>query len=307
MRHFLSIVDTSTERLLAILRRAVALRSRAAPVLRGRTVCCLFEKPSLRTRVSFEQAARLLGGDVMSLHQHEVGLGSRESVEDVARVLSSMVDCIVARVKSHGALERMAAVSAAPVINGLSERAHPAQALADVLTMADEFAPDDASALSGRGAAWVGDWNNVARSFCAACARLGVRVVACCPPGYGPPAGWAEGIGGSAPGFSLETETDPRRAVRGVDAVYCDTFVSMGQESEREKRLRDFAGYRVDEALLSHAPGHAIVLHCLPAQRGVEITDGVMDGPRSRVFQQARNRLDAQAGLLAEIFDPSEV
>lgn len=317
MMHFLSILDTPQERLLSILGRAVELRDAArgrlahdAPprrMLAGKTLACLFGKPSLRTRVSFEQAMRRLGGKAMSLSQAEVGLGERESPEDAARVLSGMVDGIMARVTDHDTVVRLAAGSTVPVINGLSDLAHPAQALADVLTLMDEFAPPSPKgpggpeALAGRTVVFVGDGNNVARSLAVACARLGMRFVLCAPEKYAFGAGWVEKVRSRVGRFEFEAISKPAEAVARADAVYCDTFISMGQEGETAKRLRHFAGYQVNEALLAKAPAHAVVLHCLPAHRGVEITDGVMDGPRSRVFQQAHNRLDAQVGLLAEL------
>lgn len=304
MAHFLSILDTPTDLLLTILRRAIDLRTPppgggSRTLLAGRTLACLFQKPSLRTRVSFEQAMRRLGGTAMTLQQQEIGIGSRESPEDVARVLSGMVDAIVARVDSHETLERFARVSTVPVVNGLSEQAHPAQALADMLTLTDEFSPGDPTGLRGRRLAFVGDGNNVARSVAAACARLGVEFVMCAPPGYELSEAWVARLAAAVPSAALRQTARPAEAVRGADAVYCDTFVSMGQEAQRAERLRAFAGYQVNEALLGAAPPHAIVLHCLPAHRGEEITDGVIDGPRSRVFRQAHNRLDAQMGLLA--------
>jgi len=311
MTHFLSILETPRERLVSILRRAVELRPAARGVLApeapqrrllaGKTLACLFSKPSLRTRVSFEQAMRRLGGTAMSLHQGEIGLGAREAPEDAARVLSGMVDAIMARVSSHETLTRLAAGSTVPVINGLSDRAHPAQALADMLTLVDEFSPGDPEGLRGRTVAFVGDGNNVARSVAAACGKLGMVFVLCAPEGYGIEEAWVERAAAQAPGLDFRRVAEPAEAVRGADAVYCDTFVSMGQEAETERRLRDFARFQVNEELMAHAPPHAVVLHCLPAQRGVEITNGVMDGARSRVFQQAHNRLDAQVGLLAEL------
>ena len=308
--HFLTIAQTPADRIRAILERAVRLRGRPEPTLLSRkTLLCLFEKPSLRTRVSFEQAMRKLGGDVMSMHGAEVGIGGRESPEDVARVLSSMVDAIMARVLDHATLETFAKVSSVPIINGLSDYAHPAQALADALTLVDEFSPGHVAGVRGRTVAFVGDGNNVARSLCAVCCKLGMNFVLCAPEGYQIDAQWlaavrAEASGGGvggAGGVSVEQVSDPDKAVAHADAVYCDTFISMGQEHERAQRLSVFGGYRIDAALMAQAPRHAIVLHCLPASRGVEITDEVLDGPRSRVFAQARNRLDAQMGLLAEL------
>jgi ornithine carbamoyltransferase len=301
VEHFLSILTTPTERLVAMLDRAISLRKQPEAVLRGKTLCCLFEKPSLRTRVSFEQAARRLGGEAMTLGQSEVGLGSRETPEDVARVLSGMVDAIMARVISHRTLERMAAVSAVPVINGLSDQAHPAQALADVLTLVDEFSPGKPSGVKGLELAFVGDGNNVARSLCVICGKLGMKFTICSPSGYELDEGWIAQVKQAVPGLEYRRCADPVEAVLHADAVYCDTFVSMGQEEERVRRSSVFARYQVNSELMVQAPAHAIVLHCLPAHRGVEITSDIMDGPRSRVFPQAHNRLDAQMGLLAEV------
>ncbi len=302
MKHFLSILSTPTDRLLAILNGAIRLRSNPEPILRGRTLCCLFEKASLRTRVSFEQAAVKLGGHALTLSQSEVGIGKRETPEDIARVLSGMVDAIMARVTAHSTLERMAAVSSVPIINGLSELSHPAQALADALTLIDEFSPGDPRAIRGRTVAFVGDGNNVARSLAVICGKLGVCFNICSPPGYELDGAWIKKVTAAVPGMALCVCADPVEAVLHADAVYCDTFVSMGQEDERNKRLSAFAKYQVNAELVEQAPEHAIVLHCLPASRGVEITDDVMEGARSRVFPQAHNRLWAQMGLLAELF-----
>lgn len=306
MTHLLTIDQTPAPLIRRMLQRAIDLRKTPErSLLSGRTLCCLFEKPSLRTRVSFEQAMRSLGGDVMSMAANEVGMGGRESPEDIARVLSSMVDAIMARVIDHSALERMASVSRVPVINGLSDLAHPPQALADVLTMIDEFCPGSIDGLAGCTLAFVGDGNNVARSLLEICGKLGMKFVLCAPENYELPEEWIESIRARQPGLIAQTVRDPVEAVLHADAIYCDTFVSMGQESERAERLEVFRRYQVNQELVSQAPAHAIVLHCLPAYRGVEITDEVMDGPRSRVFPQARNRLDAQAGLLATLLAPS--
>jgi len=305
MPHFLSITDTPTPLLKQILQSAIDLRSAAKPtLLAGKSLVCLFEKPSLRTRVSFETAMRRLGGHAMSMSQAEVGMGGRESPEDIGRVLEGMCDGIMARVLNHESLSRMAAVVRVPIINGLSDLAHPAQALADVLTMIDEFSPGDVEGIKGRGLAFVGDGNNVARSLAVICAKLGMRFSICSPPGYELDPEWVDDVPGKSAthtGAEVRICKDPVEAVLHADAIYCDTFVSMGQESERTQRLRVFARYQVNQELLSQAPARAIVMHCLPASRGVEITGEVMDGPRSRVFKQAHNRLDAQMGLLATV------
>lgn len=300
LHHFLTILDTPTPMVREMLRRAVQLRTKPEPdLLKGKTLCCLLEKPSLRTRISFEQAMRDLGGTAMSMSGGEIGIGGRESPADIIRVLSSMVDCVMARVLFHETLEVFARHSEVPVVNGLSDRAHPAQALADALTMIDEFSAGDPSGMSGRTLAFVGDGNNVARSLCAICGKLGANFTICSPDGYELPDEYLKQARERAPGTKIHSCTDPVEAVAHADAIYCDTFISMGQEHERSDRLNAFSGYQVNQELVEQAPTHAIVLHCLPASRGVEITDEVLDGPRSRVFPQARNRLDAQRGLLA--------
>lgn len=303
VRHFLTIAETPAPSLRRMLERAISLRTRPErTLLAGRTLLCLFEKSSLRTRISFEQGMRKLGGDVMSMSGPEVGIGGRESPRDIARVVSSMVDGVMARVMMHDTLREFAAVSSAPIINGLSDFAHPAQALADVLTVIDEFSPGKIDGIRGRTLAFVGDGNNVARSLGEACMMLGVNFAVCSPTGYALEAEWVARTQALASGGAkIMLTDDPVEAVLHADAVYCDTFVSMGQEAERTERLGAFKRYQVNAELMGQAPKHAIVLHCLPASRGVEITDEMMDGPRSRVFPQAKNRMDAQMGLLAEL------
>jgi len=300
MNHFLSIADATSDELKHLLAVAKQLRDERdagkanAPVLAGKTLAMLFEKPSLRTRVSFEQAMIELGGDSIIMGQ-EVGLGKREAVSDVAKVLGGMVHGIAARVFEHRKLIDFAEYGGVPVINMLSDESHPCQALADIMTLQDEFGAD----LSGRSVAFIGDGNNVARSVAILCGRLGVRFVLASPSGYEFKPQVQKQLLADAPGMDLEVITDPIDAVKGVDAVFTDTFTSMGQEEEKEARLKAFAGYQVNAGLVSHAADHAVVLHCLPAYRGVEITDEVMDGPQSRVFPEAHNRLHAQKGLLA--------
>lgn len=300
--HFLTIADTPAPVIQRMLERSIRLRAHPEPtLLTGKCLLCLFEKASLRTRVSFEQAMRKLGGQVMSMHGQEVGIGGRESPTDVARVLSGMVDAIMARVMLHDTLEQFASVSTVPIINGLSDWAHPAQALADALTIIDEFSPNNVLGVRGRTVAFVGDGNNVARSLCAICAKLGMNFVICAPDGYALDEAWLDKVRAMSPQSNLRQVRDPVEAVLHADAIYCDTFISMGQEHERAERLNAFSRYQVNHELVEQAPRHAIVLHCLPASRGVEITDEVLDGPRSRVFPQAWNRMHAQAGLLAEV------
>ncbi|WP_428386350.1 ornithine carbamoyltransferase [Mucisphaera sp.] len=299
MKHFLTISETPSERLTSMLDRAKALRGRrgvdTGVPMAELTMALLFQKPSLRTRVSFEQAVLDLGGHPMVLGQHEVGLGKREPVQDVARVLGGMVDVIGARVFAHADLEGLAEHSGVPVVNMLSDLSHPAQALADVLTMMDEFGDD----LRGLEVAYVGDGNNVARSLAAACAKLGLGFRLASPSGYGLDGAFVERL--RSEGLTAVLTADPVEAVAGADVVYTDTFTSMGQEDEKEARQKIFAGYQVDGALMGKAAERAIVLHCMPAYRGEEISAEVFDGPQSRVIAQAHNRLHAQKGLLAEL------
>ncbi|MEX0653394.1 MAG: ornithine carbamoyltransferase [Phycisphaeraceae bacterium] len=301
MNHFIAITDHSTDAIKHLLDVAFELRQqrergeRNEPVLAGQTLAMIFEKPSLRTRVSFEQAMFELGGQAIVLDQQNVGLGQRESVADVTRVLTGMVQGIAARVFEHEKLEQMVAHSDKPVINMLSDYSHPCQALADVMTIMDTFGRD----LKGRTLAFIGDGNNVARSLAAICGRLGINFIVSSPAGYEIEQAYVDRIMAQSPGMSFEMTRDPQQAVREADAIYTDTFVSMGQEQEKQIRLHAFADHQVNEALLAAAPEHAIVLHCLPAYRGIEITDAVMDGPQCRAFPQAHNRLHAQKGLLA--------
>ncbi|MEQ9454602.1 MAG: ornithine carbamoyltransferase [Phycisphaeraceae bacterium] len=299
MKHFLSIAETSADRVKTMLAKARDLRGKRGVAtglpMADLTMALLFQKPSLRTRVSFEQAVIDLGGHPAVLGQHEVGLGNREPVGDVARVLGGMVDLIGARVFRHEDLEAMADSSGVPVVNMLSDLAHPAQALADALTIVDEFGENPA----GRSVAYVGDGNNVARSLAAICAKLGMTFRLAAPSGYG----FDEAFVGrlAADGLKPFLTEDPAEAVRGVDVIYTDTFTSMGQEEEKEARKKIFAGYQVNDGLLVHAADHSIVLHCMPAYRGEEITAEVFDGPKSRAIPQAHNRLHAQKGMLAEL------
>jgi ornithine carbamoyltransferase len=300
MKHFISIADHSNNDLTQIFDKAFELREHRADrnaqqqVLFGKTLAMIFEKPSLRTRVSFEQSMFELGGHAICLVAGEVGLGKREREDDVAQVLSGMVDGIAARVFEHRKLLDLAKGSSVPVINALSDHSHPCQALADAMTLMDEFGRD----LSGRTLAYIGDGNNVARSLVILCAKLGMNFVLAAPPGYQLSQQWvAEAAGDAIDRIHLvENATE---AVGNADAIYTDTWVSMGQEAEQAQRRVIFADYQINQQLLAAAPKHAVVLHCLPAYRNVEITDQAMDGPQSRVFPQAHNRLHAQKGLLA--------
>ena len=258
----------------------------------------IFQKPSLRTRVSFEMAMKHLGGGAIMLGPQEIGLGVRESIPDVARVLSGYVDGIMARVFDHADVAQLAEYASVPVINGLSDGYHPCQALGDMLTIHEHF-----GALDGLRLAFVGDGNNVAASVALACAHFGVSFSIATPEGYEmqrPVREQAYDIAGRN-GSTLEMCTRPQLAVAGADVVYTDTWVSMGQEAEAAERSSEFGAYQVNQELLRHANSKAIVMHCLPAHRGDEITDAVMDGAQSRVFQQAENRMHAQKAILARL------
>jgi ornithine carbamoyltransferase len=302
-RHFISIADHSPAWLDHVFDVAFALREQRRagranePVLAGRSLAMIFEKPSLRTWVSFEQAMIELGGSAIGLPGGSVGIGTRESAADVARVLEGMVQGICARVFDHDTLIQLAQHSGVPVINALSDHSHPCQALADIMTIMDEFGRD----LSGKTLAYVGDGNNVARSLATICGRLDVSFNLAAPPGYQLEQPFIDRIMSQVPNMNFEMCRDPIEAVRYADAIYTDTWVSMGQEEEKQARQKAFADYQVNDKLLAAAPSHAIVLHCLPAYREVEISEAVLEGPRSRVFPQAHNRLHAQKGLLAVV------
>jgi ornithine carbamoyltransferase len=299
-RHFISLSQYSTEELAHILDVAKRLKSQLKttgkndPLLAGKTLAMIFEKPSLRTRTSFAVAMTQLGGNGLLLRDEEVGLGKREAVQDVARVLSGMCDGIMARTFSHENLKLLAQHAAVPVINALTDYSHPCQAMADIMTVQENF-----GSLEGRTMAYVGDGNNVARSLSVACGKFGMRFILASPVNYALPEDDMSRIMSQVPQMDFETTQDPYEAVREADVIYTDTWVSMGQEEEKAIRVREFAGYCIDEKLLAAAPKHAIVLHCLPAYRGLEISEGVLEGPQSRVFPQAENRLHFQKGLVA--------
>jgi ornithine carbamoyltransferase len=298
MKHFLNLIDLSADDLGGLLAEAARLKdahARRIPThsLTGRVVGLIFEKPSLRTRVSFESGVAQLGGTSLYLPGNEVGLGWRESLADFARTIGHYVDALVLRVYKHETLTGLAAHSVVPIVNGLSDWSHPCQGLADVLTVRELFGGE-----TGRTVAFVGDGNNVARSLAVGCGKLGVTFVLACPEGYG----FDDTFRGEyakkvAPEFPKEVH-DPVAAVKGADVIYTDVWTSMGQEAEREERLRRFANFQVNGKLLAAAPAHAKVMHCLPAHRGEEITDEVMDGPACAAFQQAGNRMHAQKAVL---------
>ena len=290
-RHLLEIDDLTTEELVHVLELA------ADPVrpalLREQTVGLYFEKPSLRTRHSCEAAVVQLSGHPVTFREDEVGTGSREPLGDIARVLSGYHALLGARVRDHSTLEQLAAAASVPVVNLLSDLGHPCQAVADLLTMRQEW-----GGFEGRSLAWVGDFNNVARSLVLGAARVGMTVRIASPAGYGPSDEDLDRIVDAGHFEPPLVTTKPTEAAEGVDAVHTDVWASMGQEAEAEVRHRAFEGFRVDDRVMAAARGDAVFLHCLPAHRGEEVTASVVDGEESRVIPQAHNRLHAFRGIL---------
>ncbi len=300
-KDFLSLADWSAEELLGLLERAREFKSLNASgqrpqTLQGRVLAMFFEKPSLRTHVTFEAGMTQLGGHAILLRPEQVGIGTRESPGDVARNLSRWVDGLVARTFSHALVEELAGSATIPVINGLTDLLHPCQVMADFQTVAERGELKDAAI------AYVGDGNNMANSLLLGAAVLGLELRLATPASHRPAVRVfrrAEELAGRS-GAVLSWTEDPAEAVRGAGFVYTDAWTSMGQESEQELRRKLFAGYQVNAALLAQAPD-AWVMHCLPAHRGEEITDEVLDGPRSIVFDQAENRLHAQKAILERL------
>ena len=303
MKDLVSAADLTTERVLHLFALAADLKqrwkaSRRGAPLGGRAIALIFEKPSLRTRVTFEVGVVQLGGRAVYLSGHEIGLGTRESVADVARNLSRWVDGIAARVYAHATVETMAREATVPVINGLSDLEHPCQALADYFTLWERGVDVGTIRL-----AWVGDGNNVCHSVMLVGALLGTSVVVACPPGYEPDpkiVARARALGGR-----IDVTEDARAAATGADVLYTDVWTSMGQEAEREQRQEAFSRYQLNERLVGFAKPAALVMHCLPAHRGEEVTDAVLDGPRSIVLDQAENRLHAQKAVIFELLGGS--
>jgi ornithine carbamoyltransferase len=301
MKHFLTIADLTTEEFWRVLNLAIELKKEHQqggnePILKGKTLGMLFQKPSLRTRVSFEMGMIQLGGQAIYLSPNEIQLGQRESVADVARVLSGYVDGIMARVFAHRDIEQLAAFASVPVINGLSDYNHPCQAVGDLLTIYEKR-----TELRGLKLVFVGDGNNVANSLLLAGSKVGMDVTVVSPKGYEPHPGVVRLARqfATAHGSQINVDNDPAEAVRNADVIYTDVWASMGQESEAEAREKRFAGFQVNEQLVARAKPDALVMHCLPAHRGQEITDAVADGPQSVLFPQAENRLHGQKALLA--------
>jgi ornithine carbamoyltransferase len=303
MRHFLAIKDHSREELMDLLTLSLDLKHEwkaggNKPRLQDKVLAMIFQKPSLRTRVSFDMAMRHVGGDALYLSPNEIGLGKREAISDVSRVLSGYVDAIMARVFAHEHILELARYASVPVINGLSDYNHPCQAVADALTMLEEF-----KHLEGLNVAFVGDGNNVAVSLIFTCAKLGMNFNIASPEGYDLPTDVLQEADEMAreSGAKIQRLRAPEEAVIDAKVIYTDTWVSMGQEQEIKTREKVFPPYQVNEDLMSRADPEAIVMHCLPAHRGQEITDEVADGPQSRLFPQAENRMHAQKAILVSL------
>jgi ornithine carbamoyltransferase len=302
-RDFLRVNDWAPDELLFVLELADRLKARQRERidhrhLEGRTLGMIFQKPSTRTRVSFEVGMFHLGGTALYLAAGDLQLGRGETIKDTARVLSRYLDGIMIRTFAQSDVDELAAHADIPVINGLTDEFHPCQALADVMTIRERLGEFD-----GVRVAYLGDGNNVCHSLMVACAKLGMDFVAATPEGYQPAetvVGWAREAA-EASGGSLELERDPRAAARGADVLYTDVWTSMGQDEEHDRRVRDLEAYRIDEALVALASERAVVLHCLPAHYGEEITEEVLYGPRSAVWDQAENRLHSQKALMASV------
>jgi len=304
MDNFLAVADHSSDELLSLLDLAVDLKKELKaggnkPILKGKALAMVFQKPSLRTRVSFEMGMQQLGGHALYLSPNEIGLGKREAISDIARVLAGYVDVVMARVFDHEHVVELAKWSDVPVINGLSDYNHPCQAISDALTIYEHFDKPG----KGLKVSYVGDGNNVAVSLMHISAKLGWDFSIANPAGYAMP----EGPIALAEKIALETESsiyfyeDPKDAVKDADVIYTDTWVSMGQEDEIKKRETLFPPYQVNAKLLADAKTSTMVMHCLPAHRGQEITDEVADGPQSLLFPQAHNRMHAQKALLVQL------
>jgi ornithine carbamoyltransferase len=304
-KHLLSVLDLTPETARALLIDALAFKNgRIRGIPRGKILALLFEKPSLRTRVSFEVAMMRLGGKAIYLSPPEVGLGKREPVADVARVLGRYVDIIAARVFSHNSLVELAETANIPVINALSDLEHPCQALADMLTIMEHK-----GGVKGIKIAYIGDGNNVANSLMLMSAMLGADFFIASPKGYEIQPDMAEKAFSFSiqSGANIECLNNPAEAVRGADVIYTDTWTSMGQEEEAEKRRADFNGFQINSELLCHAPERVMVMHCLPAHRGEEITGDILDGPHSVVFDQAENRAHVAGAVIAYLLGGLEI
>ncbi len=299
-KHFISIEDYTSDQLHLLLDQSAQLkklyRSGGRDLcLTGKTMVMLFEKPSSRTRFSFQVGFTQLGGDVIYTRPEDIGgpLGRREPIKDITRVLNGYVDAIVARTFAHQTVLELARYATVPVINALSDMAHPCQAMADMLTIREHF-----GVLEGVTLAYIGDANNVTYSLAMACGRLGLKMIIAVPTKYAFDNETMDRLRGRGASGQLVSTTDPYEAVKNADVIYTDTWTSMGQEADKQQRIKDFQGFQVDRALLDAAPENAKVMHCLPAYRGLEITDEVIESPQSIVFDQAENRLHFQRALL---------
>ena len=298
VRHFTDLFDLTSDDARTLLRKSAELKRQhaegvRAPLLPGRTLGMVFEKPSLRTRVSFQAAIGQLGGSAIFLRDQDVGMGSRETTADFARVISQYVDALALRTYAHATVEEIARHASVPVVNALSDVAHPCQAMADMVTVQQAF-----GGLEGLSLVFVGDGNNVARSLALASGLLGVQFALAAPPGYEFPEDFRAAFRKKFPDLPLVVDHDPKNALIHADVVYTDVWASMGQEHEAEDRRRAFLPFQVNLDLMAHARPHARFLHCLPAHRGDEVTADVLDGPRSLVIEQAANRLHFQKALL---------
>jgi ornithine carbamoyltransferase len=301
MRHFLSITDCPNDLLKELLRVSARLKSLYSVggedlCLKGKTLAMLFEKPSLRTRMSFQVAMSNLGGTAIYVKPEDIGgIGKREPIKDIARVLSRYVHGIMARTFEHSTVTELAQYATVPVINALTDFSHPCQAMADVMTIREHCQDEE-----GKKIAFIGDGNNVARSLAYVCAKLGMKMVVASPAGYELDAETIEKANQLSADCVRQTN-DPGTAVLDADIIYTDTWVSMGQEDEKQKRQADFAGFQVNAELVKSAPPNAKIMHCLPAYRGLEITDEVVESPNSIMFDQAENRLHFQRALLKKL------
>ena len=298
MRHLITLADLSTAEIDCIFAITGDLKAKfkkglREPILPGRVMAMLFEKQSLRTRVSFEAGMTHLGGSALFLRE-DVGFGTRESLADFGRVLSELVDVIVVRAKRHETVVELTEYCNCSVINGLTDYAHPCQAMADLFTIHELVGP-----VRGHTLAWVGDGNNVAKSLALGCGRLGMRFAMATPEPYRFDDAFVDLLRGEVPGLEITVTADPAEAVKDAVAVYTDVWASMGQEDEIERRRRDFADYQVNAGLMSHTQKGTVFMHCLPARRGEEVTDEVIDSPQSIVVRQAANRMHVQKGILA--------
>ncbi len=306
MQDFLAIADFSSLEIQEMLDLAVELKKERhekgenRPILKNKKLAMIFQKPSLRTRVSFERAMEHLGGSAMYIGPAEIGLGKRESIADIARVVAGYVDVVMARVFNHDHVLQLAEWSDIPVVNGLSDYNHPCQAMADALTIYEEF-----GTLKGKNVAYVGDGNNVSVSLMHISAKLGANFIIGNPVGYGmTEAAIADARKfAESTGSSITLTNDAQEAVKNADVIYTDTWTSMGQEEETQKRQTIFPPFQVNEELVKEANENVIVLHCLPAHRNEEITDEVADGPHSRLFPQAHNRMHAQKAVLVKMME----